>query len=225
MNNRQRINEIIELFARHYPVIGTALHYQNPFQLLVAVMLSAQSTDKQVNKVTETLFKKYRNPEDFAALTPAILAEAIKGCGLYRTKSKHIIETSKLIVAKHNGKVPDNMTELLRLPGVGRKTANVILSTAFGKQAIAVDTHVFRVAARLGLARGKNPAETELLLKKAIPACFWSPMHHWLIYLGRSYCKARKPQCSHCIMVSHCPGKESFTSSLEKRVPYDGNNS
>jgi len=210
MDNQARINEIIELFARHYPAAGTALHYQNPFQLLVAVILSAQSTDKQVNKVTEKLFKKYGGPEDFASLTTDILTEDIKSCGLYRTKSKHIIEASKIIVAKHKGKVPAGMAELLRLPGVGRKTANVILSTVFGEQAIAVDTHVFRVSARLGLARGKNPAETELLLKKVIPARFWSPMHHWLINLGRSYCKARKPQCSRCFMASHCPSKELY---------------
>ena len=196
---------IIEKLSRFYREAQTELNYGSPFQLLVAVMLSAQTTDKQVNRITAGLFQKYREPEDFAALSEKELAGEIKGCGLYRTKARNIIHTSHKILAEYGGQVPGSLEELLTLPGVGRKTANVVLSVAFGLPALAVDTHVFRVAARLGLARGKTPEETEEGLKKIIPEKDWKDAHHWLIHHGRRYCAARNPRCFQCFLLPECP--------------------
>jgi len=201
----ERISRILSKLSQLYPEASTALRYDNPFQLLVATILAAQCTDKRVNKVTERLFKKYKRPEDFAAADIQQLEQDIKECGLFRNKSKNIIAASKLIVEKHGGKVPCEFDELVKLPGVGRKTANVILANAFGIPAFAVDTHVFRLAHRLGLSKEKDVYGVEKDLNKKIPQCLWIKAHHWLIYHGRNVCRAQKPLCDICILKEDCP--------------------
>ncbi|SHF15506.1 DNA-(apurinic or apyrimidinic site) lyase /endonuclease III [Marinitoga hydrogenitolerans DSM 16785] len=202
--NKKEIKKILEILEKTYPNSTTALKYKNTFELLIAVMLSAQTTDNQVNKVTPTLFSKFKTPEDFAKLKPEELEKYIKGVGLYKTKSKNIINTCKMLLEKYNGKIPETREELIKLPGVGRKTANVMLSVAFGKDAIAVDTHVFRVANRIGLANSKNVKKTEEDLMKNIPQELWRKAHHWLIYHGRNICKARNPECKKCPIKEYC---------------------
>ncbi len=205
---------ILKKLAEHYAGARTELKYGNNFQLLVAVMLSAQTTDKQVNRVTRGLFKKYKGPADFASLKEEELAREIRGCGLYRTKARNIILAAQRILEVYQGQVPETLEGLLTLPGVGRKTANVVLSTAFDIPALAVDTHVFRVAARLGLAGGRTPEETEVLLRQLIPEGDWKHAHHWLIQHGRSLCAARKPRCPRCFLQRDCPeGKRLFPQS------------
>jgi len=167
-------------------------------------MLSAQSTDKQVNRITEKLFAKYPSLKDFLQLTQGELAKEIKGCGLYNTKSKHILASCKIIKESYGGEVPGRLEDLLKLPGVGRKTANVVLSSGFDKNALAVDTHVFRVANRLGLANSPDVLGTERDLQKNIPEDLWSLAHHWLIFHGRETCKARKPLCNVCELRLYC---------------------
>lgn len=198
------VKQIVEYFKKKYPHAKSGLHYTSPFELLIATILSAQTTDKQVNKITQKLFKKYSSPHDFARLKPEDLEKEIRGCGLYRNKSRNIIATSKLLLEKHQGHVPDNFDSLIQLPGVGNKTANVVLSNAFGKDAIAVDTHVFRVANRLGLAKSNNPTNTEKDLKNILPQNTWSKAHHWLIQHGREICTARNPKCSRCGLMKWC---------------------
>lgn len=209
MNNTMKILGELE---KSYGDMGCALDYRTPFELLVATMLSAQTTDVTVNKATEVLFKVYNKPEDFAVLPQEELEKYIKTCGFYKTKAQNIINTSRKIISEHNGKVPDTLEELTKLPGVGRKTANVVLSNAFGKDAIAVDTHVFRVSNRLGLADAKDVEKTEEHLMKNIPKEYWSRAHHWLIWHGRKVCNARKPKCEICPLKEYCtaysPGKE-----------------
>lgn len=202
------INEILRELARLYPNAGTSLKFSSPFELLVSVMLSAQSTDKQVNKITEKLFKRYNTPQAFAAMEPEELEKHIKSCGLFRNKSKNIIQASREIVEKFDGEVPQELENLMQLPGVGRKTANVVLSNAFGKDAIAVDTHVFRVANRLGLANSRTPLGTELDLQEAIPKELWSKAHHWLITHGRQVCSARNPRCRDCALSLWCRSRK-----------------
>lgn len=204
MNNSIKQKQILKLLAETYSDATTALVFKNPFELLIATILAAQSTDRQVNVITETLFKKYPNPESFASLTPEALAEEIKRVGLFRNKSRHIVATARELLTKHQGLVPSTREALEALPGVGRKTANVVLSVAFGKPALAVDTHVFRVANRLGLANAKNPLDTEKQLCTIIPENLWSKAHHWLIYHGRQVCKARSPLCNQCSLLDYC---------------------
>ena len=180
------------------------LIFNSPFELLIAVILSAQCTDKRVNTVTKELFKIANTPEQFLALGQAKLEELIKSCGFYRMKSKNILAACKMIVDKFNGEVPNTFDELVTLPGVGRKTANVVTSVAFKQPAIAVDTHVFRIANRLQLAIGSTPLEVELGLQKVIPREKWSDAHHWLILHGRYVCKARNPLCKECIIADIC---------------------
>ncbi|MGI6224841.1 MAG: endonuclease III [Peptococcales bacterium] len=187
-----------------YPRVKSALRFSNPFELLIATILSAQTTDKQVNKVTLKLFEKFPNPETLSKLSPEELAQEIKSIGLYKNKSKNIIATCKILVEQYNGRVPDTLEELITLPGVGRKTANVVLSNAFNTPAIAVDTHVQRVANRLGLAKSNNPLKTEEQLMKIIPKENWSDAHHWLIWHGRLVCKARNPECDKCKLSDLC---------------------
>lgn len=206
-----RIKEILKIFEKLYPDAKTALKYDTPFQLLVATMLAAQSTDKQVNKITSRLFKKYSGPEDFARLNPEDLEKEIRGCGLYRNKSKNIIEASRVIIDKYKGEVPRNLNDLMSLPGVGRKTANVVLSNAFNMPAFAVDTHVFRVSNRMGLAHGKNVLETEYQLMENIPEELWGKTHHWLIYHGRQVCRARNPKCQKCTLIHLCENPKDCT--------------
>ncbi|MDI3500399.1 MAG: endonuclease [Thermoanaerobacter sp.] len=196
--------KVIEILKNTYPNAKSGLKFTNPFELLIATILSAQCTDKRVNIITDRLFKKYKTPEDFLKLTPEELQEEIRECGLYRNKSKSILETCKILKEKYNSKVPETLEELMTLPGVGRKTANVVLSNAFSKQAIAVDTHVFRVSNRIGLADSKDVFTTEKQLMELIPENLWSLSHHLLIHHGRNLCMARKPKCDECPVNHLC---------------------
>jgi len=202
--NKTQVYEILDKLEKLYPEAGCELNFNTPFQLLVATMLSAQSTDKSVNKVTDKLFQLYPEVDDFLSLTQAQLEEHIKSIGLYRTKSSNIIRMCKEIKTRFNGKVPDSMEDLLSLPGVGRKTANVVLSNAFGIPAIAVDTHVYRVSNRIGLATANDVGETEKQLMDAIPMEKWSKAHHLLIWHGRRMCMARNPKCTQCPLKPLC---------------------
>jgi len=195
---------ILEKLQEMYPDAKCALNHRNAFELLVATVLSAQCTDARVNIVTARIFPKYNRPEHFAALSVAEIGEMIRDCGLWQSKAKNIQGLSRMLLERHGGEVPATLEELTALPGVGRKTANVVLSNAFGVPAIAVDTHVFRVANRLGLADAKTPEETERQLMRRIPREYWSQAHHWLIYHGRQVCHARNPQCSACPLLPHC---------------------
>jgi len=202
--NKQKRSEIFIRLRNENPQPTTELHYSNPFQLLVAVALSAQSTDVGVNKATRSLFKKIKTPQAMLKLGEAGLKKQIKTIGLYNTKARNIIRTCQLLVEKHAGKVPEDRESLEALPGVGRKTANVILNTAFGYPTIAVDTHIFRVSNRTGIAPGKNVNEVERKLIKFIPDEFKQDAHHWLILHGRYTCIARKPRCGSCIIEDLC---------------------
>ena len=198
---------IPEFFARlkkAIPEPQTELEYQNLYHLLVAVVLSAQATDAGVNKATAPLFKKIKTPTQMVALGEEKLMDYIKTIGLYRMKAKNVIALSRLLVEKHGGKVPHTHEELQALPGVGRKTANVVMNVGFGEATIAVDTHIFRVANRTGLAPGKNPLEVELKLLKRVPQEYRLHAHHWLILHGRYTCKARKPECPRCVVNDLC---------------------
>lgn len=181
-----------------------ALNFSSPYELLVAVVLSAQCTDERVNKVTEKLFENYNTPEKMLTLSEKELGEKIFSCGLYKSKAKHILSLSRDITEKFGGKVPDSLDDLRSLAGVGRKTANVVKSVAFGGDAIAVDTHVFRVSNRLGLVNEKDVLKTELSLMKILDKSDWSRAHHYLIYLGRSFCKAARPDCENCPVNAEC---------------------
>ncbi|MHB1128394.1 MAG: endonuclease III [Bacillota bacterium] len=211
MLEKDELTKVLEILKHCYPEAKTALNYENPFQLLVATMLSAQCTDKQVNKITEKLFAKYSSPLQFAGLEPDELAEEIRGCGLYRNKSRNIILACRVLVREYGSKVPMTLTELTGLPGVGRKTANVVLSNAFHQPAIAVDTHVFRVANRIGLAFSKDVRRTEEDLCRHIPRHLWSDAHHWLIHHGRTLCRARNPHCDNCPIHTFCNYLKSKT--------------
>lgn len=195
------------MFARlrdHNPHPTTELNFSTPFELLIAVLLSAQATDVGVNKVTAKLFPVANTPQALLDLGLESLMEYTKTIGLYKTKSKHIIETCEILLREHNGEVPQAREELEKLPGVGRKTANVVLNTAFRQPAMAVDTHIFRVSNRTGLARGKNVREVEDKLMKNVPKEFLMDAHHWLILHGRYTCKAQKPQCQTCLINDLC---------------------
>lgn len=201
---QKSITKIIEILKEIYPEPQTELNHTTPFELLIATILSAQSTDKQVNKVTSGLFQKYNTSEDFAKLKISKLEKEIKSIGLYHNKSKYIIKTSQMIINKFEGRVPENRKDLMKLPGVGRKTANVVLACAFNKPAIAVDTHVFRVANRLGIIKASNVNQAEKQLMKKISKNLWSDLHHWLIFHGRSICKANNPKCNFCALNKYC---------------------
>ena len=201
---KEKIKKIIDVFSKKYPNPESALNYNNEFELLIATILSAQTTDKQVNKVTAKLFEKYNSPEDFASLSPENLQKEIQSIGLYRNKSKYIIKTAQTIINDFAGKVPNTRQELLKLTGVGRKTANVVLSCAFTKDAFPVDTHVFRLANRIGLVKSDKVREVEDGLMELIPQKYWSKMHHWLIFHGREICKAQTPLCNDCDISEYC---------------------
>lgn len=207
MNSTIR-REIFTRFKAANPHPTTELEYNSPFELLIAVVLSAQATDKSVNLATRKLFPKANTPEKILALGEAGLRDVIKSIGLYKTKAKNILATCRLLIQHYDGKVPQTREQLEELPGVGRKTANVILNTAFGEPTIAVDTHIFRVANRTGIARGKTVTEVELKLLKSIPKEFRHDAHHWLILHGRYVCKARRPKCAICIINDLCEYKE-----------------
>lgn len=205
--NAQKRHEIFARFREGNPHPTTELNYATPFELLIAVVLSAQSTDKGVNLATGRLFPVANTPKQLLKLGLEGLEQYIKTIGLYRSKAKHIMETCRILVEQHDSVVPNTREELEKLPGVGRKTANVILNTAFGEHTMAVDTHIFRVANRTGLAPGKNVLEVEKKLLKFIDRQFMQNAHHWLILHGRYVCKARKPNCPECIIRDLCEYK------------------
>ena len=205
---KKKALKIADILVDIYPNPIPALKFSSEFELLVAVMLSAQCTDERVNKVTEVLFKRANTPEEMANIGQQELEKYIFSCGLYRSKAEHIISASKDIVDKFSGKVPDNLKDLQSLAGVGRKTANVVYSVAFGGSAIAVDTHVFRVSNRLGLAKAKTPLDTEKQLMAVLPKEKWSHLHHSRIFHGRQVCSARKPNCEGCKLNGLCEYKQ-----------------
>ena len=207
MNAAQR-GALFERLKAANPAPTTELEYSTPFQLLIAVILSAQATDKSVNIATRKLFADAPTPQAMLALGEERLAGYINRIGLYRTKAKNVIATCRQLLEQHAGEVPHDRAALEALPGVGRKTANVVLNTAFGEPTIAVDTHIFRVANRTRLATGKTPLAVELKLLKAVPENFRQDAHHWLILHGRYVCKARKPECWRCTIVDLCEFKE-----------------
>lgn len=207
MNTTKR-QQIFMRLREANPTPTTELEYQTPFQLLVAVILSAQATDRSVNLATRKLFAVADTPEKILALGESALSEYIQRIGLYRTKTRNILATCRLLLEKHNGEVPRTREALEQLPGVGRKTANVMLNTAFGEPTIAVDTHIFRVANRTGLAPGKDVRAVEQKLVRVVPREFRQDAHHWLILHGRYICKARKPACSACPIVDLCEFKQ-----------------
>ena len=201
---KEKVEKLVELFSEHYPKPGTALNFMTSFELLIATILSAQTTDVQVNKVTKELFKKYNTPKKMLKLSQKELEEKINSIGLYRNKAKYILKTCKILLEEFNGEVPKTRKELLKLSGVGRKTANVVLANAFSKAAFPVDTHVFRVSNRLGLSSGKNVSQTEKELTELIPEEYWIDFHHWLIDHGRALCKAQNPDCENCFASKLC---------------------
>src|ERR1700748_3869748 len=202
--SKSEAETFFERLKKQNPHPKTELQYRNPYTLLVAVALSAQATDKSVNKATEPLFKTVDTPEKMVALGEARLADAIKAIGLYRGKAKNVIALSKILIEKHGGQVPKDRDALEELPGVGRKTANVVLNVAFGEPTIAVDTHIFRVSNRTGLAPGKDVLAVELSLEKRVPEKYKQHAHHWLILHGRYTCVARKPLCPTCAVRDLC---------------------
>jgi len=208
--NKEKRYEIFKRWREANPHPKTELNYSSPFELLVAVALSAQSTDKGVNKATAKLFPVANTPQAIYDLGEDGLKEYIKTIGLYNSKAKHIIQACKMLVELHNSVVPENREDLEALPGVGRKTANVILNTAFGHPTMAVDTHIFRVGNRTGIAKGKNVVEVEKKLLRFIPKEFMVDAHHWLILHGRYICVARKPKCAACLISDLCDFKDKL---------------
>ena len=204
LNKEEKVEKLIELFSKHYPEPGTALNFSTPFELLIATILSAQTTDIQVNKVTEDLFEKYNTPGSMLQLSQKELENKINSIGLFRNKAKYILKTCKILLNDFEGEVPKTRKELMQLSGVGRKTANVVLANAFFKAAFPVDTHVFRVSARLGLSSGENVKRTEEELTDLIPKKYWIDFHHWLIDHGRAVCKAQNPDCENCFAADLC---------------------
>ncbi len=202
--NKQKRTEIYSRLQKHIPDPSTELKYESPFELLISVILSAQATDVSVNKATELLYPIANTPQAILDLGEQRLKQYIKTIGLFNSKASNIIETCRRLLDQHGGEVPATREELEALPGVGRKTANVVLNTAFGEPTIAVDTHIFRVSNRTGLAKGKTPLEVELRLTKLTPEEFRQDAHHWLILHGRYTCKARKPECPTCVISDLC---------------------
>lgn len=208
MKKAERVREIFTRLRAQNPHPTTELVYATPFELLIAVILSAQATDVGVNKATAKLYPVANTPAAILALGLDGLKEYIKTIGLYNSKAVNVMKTCEMLVQLHNGEVPRLREQLEALPGVGRKTANVVLNTAFGEPTMAVDTHIFRVSNRLGLAKAKTVEATEQQLLKTIPAEFMLDAHHWLILHGRYVCKARKPDCGNCILADFCPSKD-----------------
>ncbi|MGO1369567.1 MAG: endonuclease III [Senegalia sp. (in: firmicutes)] len=202
--NKKEIKEVLEILKELYPDAKSELDFTNPFELLISTILSAQSTDKRVNSITKELYKEYKTPSDFLTLSTEELGEKIRSIGFFRNKSKNILRTCEILLEDYNGEVPNTREELMKLPGVGRKTANVVISNVFGKNAIAVDTHVFRVSNRIGIVNAKDVDETEKQLMKNIDEDSWTDAHNWLIFHGRRICKARSPKCSECPLNEYC---------------------
>ncbi len=203
MNSAKRNREILAALEALYPDAGPELHFSNPYETLVATMLSAQSTDVQVNKVTPAVFRDFPTLEKMAEATPEILYPYVASCG-FKSKATNIVQAARDIMARFGGQVPGTLEELTSLRGVGRKTANVVLANAFGVPAMAVDTHVFRVSNRLGLAEAGTVEKTEQQLMQVIPKKLWNRAHHWLIFHGRRVCKARNPACASCTLLPLC---------------------
>jgi endonuclease-3 len=204
------IEKIFRILAEDNPTPETELYYTNAFTLLVAVALSAQATDIGVNKATKTLFQIVQTPEDLLHLGLEAFRESIKTIGLYNTKAKNIYRLAEILIEKHHSIVPSTREDLEALPGVGRKTANVVLNIAFGQDTLAVDTHIYRLARRLGLSDGTTPLAVEKDLEKIIPNAYKHHAHHWLILHGRYICKAQKPRCQHCKIAMYCPSRISY---------------
>jgi len=215
MNARQ-CRTFFERLQAHNPSPSTELNYRSPFELLIAVVLSAQATDTRVNKVTEVLFAMANTPQAILKLGQSQLEHYISSIGLYRNKASHIITLCQLLVQHHGGEVPNDRQALQALPGVGRKTANVILNTIFGHATIAVDTHIFRVANRTGLAPGKTVWLVEQQLLRVVPESFKQHAHHWLVLHGRYTCRARQPHCAHCVVHDLCEYAEKTASVLRR---------
>ena len=213
-----QIERFFAILQAANPHPETELEYGSAFELLVAVLLSAQATDAGVNKATRQLFPRARSPQQMLELGLAGLEDAIKTIGLYRSKARHLIETCRILLDKHGGEVPQTREALEALPGVGRKTANVVLNTAFGEPTIAVDTHIFRVANRTRLAPGKTPLAVEQGLLKTTPKAFRRDAHHWLILHGRYVCKARRPECWRCLIADLCEYQDK-TSPASYKIP------
>ena len=214
MRKKELYNKVIEYFEKAMPVAETELHYSNPFELLIAVILSAQCTDKRVNMITPPLFHDFPTPEALAASTPEVIFEYIRSVSYPNNKAKHLVGMAKMLVSEYNSTVPDTLEKLVKLPGVGRKTANVIQSVVFNKAAMAVDTHVFRVSHRIGLVPKSctTPLATENYLMKYIPKDIVPKAHHWLILHGRYVCIARSPKCTECGLNGIC--KESLKTKI-----------
>ncbi len=202
MNKKEKVIQIIDIFDKLYPQADCSLDYRTPLQLLISTQLAAQCTDARVNIVSKDLYAKYKTAEDFANANIKELEEDIKSTGFYRNKAKNIIGCCKILVEKYNGKVPDNMEEMLELPGVGRKTANLVLYEVYGIQGVVVDTHAKRLSNRIGLTVNEDPEKIEYDLQKVIPKSNWADFCHKLVFHGREVCKARKPECENC-RISH----------------------
>ena len=205
MDLKKRTDRVRKTLRSLYPEVKPQLYYRSPFELLVATILSAQCTDQQVNRVTPTLFETFRSPQDFAKASRKRIEELIRPTGFFRNKARSIQNCATALLAHHAGKVPDNLEELVKLPGVGRKTANVVLGAAFGEPGIVVDTHVGRISRRLELTRNTDPVKVEFDLMQIVPRSDWSDFSLRLIFFGRQYCTARKPKCPDCPMNRHCP--------------------
>jgi endonuclease III len=205
MQLKQRADKIRRILLETYPEVKTQLFHQNPFELLIATILSAQCTDKQVNQVSPVLFKHYKTPADFAAAPLSSIEKLIRPTGFFHNKAKNIKNCSKALLAQHHSQVPQTLEELIKLPGVGRKTANVVLGAAFGIPGVVVDTHVARISNRLGLTQNKDPVKIEYDLMKILPKQAWNDFCLQLIYFGRSTCMARKPKCPQCPLKKLCP--------------------
>lgn len=217
MTRQERYEKILAYFQEHNPSAETELHYKDSFQLLVAVILSAQCTDKRVNMITPALFKDYPNAEAMAASTPEVIFPYIRSISYPNNKARHLVGMAQMLLKDFDGKIPNEVDQLVKLPGVGRKTANVIASVVYDKPAMAVDTHVFRVSARLGLTvNAKTPLQTEQQLVKYIPTELIARAHHWLILHGRYVCLARKPLCEKCPLTQWC---KYFNTVVKKELP------
>jgi endonuclease III len=211
MDNTSRIKKIIDILSKEYPDAHSALNFSAPLEIVVATILSAQSTDKTANKITETLFKKYRNAADYAKADIKRFETEIHSSGFFHSKAKNIINMAKMLVKEHKGKVPDTMEELIKLPGVARKTANIVLSSAFNKAVgIAVDTHVRRLSQRLQLTKNDDPDKIEQDLLKIVPEKYWGVFNFYFVDHGRAVCDAKKPKCPECAISAYCPSKGMF---------------
>ena len=204
MNNKEKAVKAVELLEKEYPDAICSLQYTDPLQLLIATRLAAQCTDKRVNMVTPALFERFKSPEEFASADISEVEEYIKSCGLYKTKAKDIVAMCRMLCEKHNGVVPDNMEQLIELPGIGRKTANLIIGDIFGKPAVVVDTHCIRITGRLGFHDSKDAVKIEKILRELLPPEKSNDFCHRLVLHGRAVCKARTPECESCCMKDIC---------------------